>query len=79
MSKAQDFVDQFERAANIIANKWPKDITYCVFIYARSPDEKSEKFPDGDLWFKWLDRTTYYDRRTIEQYMKEYRRLDWRS
>lgn len=74
MSRAEEFVNQFEKATKVICDNWPKDITYCVFIYARSPEEKNEKFQDWDIWFKWFDRTGYYDRATIEQYIKEHRR-----
>lgn len=74
-SKAKQFVEQFEKAAQLIAENAPKDLCYSVFIYARSPNEKSEQFPDWDVWFKCVDKTNFYDRSTIEQYIKEH----WRS
>jgi len=46
MTKAQQFVEQFENAVKMIAENAPKELCYSVFIYARNPEEKSEKFPD---------------------------------
>jgi hypothetical protein len=46
MTKAKQFVEQFEKAVKIIVDNTPKDLCYSVFIYARSPEDKSDKFPD---------------------------------
>ena len=75
-SKAKQFVEQFEKASKIIADNAPKWLCYSIIIYARDPEEKSEIYPDWYLCFKTLDKTNYYDRATIEQYIKEKFRKD---
>ena len=47
----------------------PKDLSYCIVIYARDPNSKSERRPDGDIRFNVLSKTTMYDDATIKEYL----------
>lgn len=79
MSKAKDFVDNFAKAAEVLSKNKPKWLCFSVIIYARSPDEKSDNFPDWDLWFRAIDKTWYFDRATIKEYLNETRQVDERD
>jgi hypothetical protein len=72
-SKAKDFVDNFAKAVEVMSANQPKWLCFAVIIYARSPDEKSEQFPDWDLRFRAVDKTWYFDRATIKEYLTETR------
>jgi len=71
MSKAEDFVDKFEKASNVLAENAPEWLKYCVIIYARDTDVKTKDFPDWDIWFKIIDKTNHYDRQSIRWFMGE--------
>jgi len=71
MSSAKKFIDNFEKTANMIAENAPENLKYAVLIYARDTDVKTDKFPDGDIWFKMVDKTNHYDRASFWQYIKE--------
>lgn len=67
MSRAEDFVKNFEKVSKVITDNAPEDLIYCVAIYARDRKDKSIKCPDWDNWHKLLRNTTLYDNYTIKE------------
>ena len=45
-SKAELFVKNFEKAAKVVSENAPEDLLYCVIIYARDRNERTEDAPD---------------------------------
>ncbi len=58
MSRAEDFVKNFEKVSKVITDNAPEDLIYCVAIYARDRKDKS---------YKLLRNTTLYDNYTIKE------------
>jgi hypothetical protein len=79
MSRAEDFVKNFEKVSKVITDNAPEDLIYCVAIYARDRKDKSYKLlrnlpsskvftPDRkDKSYKLLRNTTLYDNYTIKE------------
>lgn len=71
MNKAQEFCNNFTNVGNIIAEKAPKDLTYAIIIYARDISNRTEQQPDWEMFFKYIEKTWYFDRATIKKYVDE--------
>jgi hypothetical protein len=79
MSRAEDFVKNFEKVSKVITDNAPEDLIYCVAIYARDRKDKSYKLLRSpslknsrnrdrkDKSYKLLRNTTLYDNYTIKE------------
>lgn len=72
MSKSEQFTDNFSKAIEVISENCWNWLHVWIFIYARDPNERSEKFPDWQIHLKSFFYWNDYDKAVLKEMIQEY-------
>ena len=70
--RAEQFVDQFRAAVELMMDKAPKDLSICFSVYARDTADRTPEQPDGTMRMTSAARCGYFDKATFKEYVNTF-------